>query len=359
MKVELLGFSKILINKVLLFLTIVFLIEIIFGYWFDESNFGPYMREHRMKKTLYQIKTKDKTINYTYKRNYNGFRGNEMNPNEIEIIFVGGSGVDEKYKPEKLTIVGFLNKNLEKENIKIKVINAGIEGQSTIGHIANFKYWFPKLKEFSPKYIIFYVGGRDAKHNISNKNIIETKDGMILNPNAAEVFTDNIKSRSVILDSIKRAKHRYYNGNEKKRLFYDFNTMSKKKPYDEEYLNYDQKIMNYNVDKILENNFEKIGSFLNNIDKLADHTIKLGAIPIFINQSASTSEISKKLFALNISLIDHCQKNNYICVDLAKELTSTWDYWWGDIHSTPLGSKKIANIIFLKLKTYLKNDYLN
>ena len=135
--------------------------------------------------------------------------------------------------------------------------------------------------------------------------------------------------------------------------------MSKKKPYDEEYLNYDQKIMNYNVDKILENNFEKIGSFLNNIDKLADHTIKLGAIPIFINQSASTSEISKKLFALNISLIDHCQKNNYICVDLAKELTSTWDYWWGDIHSTPLGSKKIANIIFLKLKTYLKNDYLN
>ena len=29
-----------------------------------------------------------------------------------------------------------------------KITNAGIEGQSTVGHIYNFRHWFPKLKDF-------------------------------------------------------------------------------------------------------------------------------------------------------------------------------------------------------------------
>ena len=36
------------VNFLILFFFIV-LIELFFGYWFDKDNFGPYMREHRMK----------------------------------------------------------------------------------------------------------------------------------------------------------------------------------------------------------------------------------------------------------------------------------------------------------------------
>ena len=38
--------------------------------------------------------------------------------------------------------------------IDVKIINSAIEGQSTVGYIANFKYWYPKLEEFKPKYFM-------------------------------------------------------------------------------------------------------------------------------------------------------------------------------------------------------------
>ena len=55
------------------------------------------------------------------------------------------------------TITGNLNALLKERDYNFEIINAGILGQSTIGHIYNFKYWFPKLKGFSPKLYIFYI----------------------------------------------------------------------------------------------------------------------------------------------------------------------------------------------------------
>ena len=40
----------------------------------------------------------------------------------------------------------------------IDVVNAGIDGQSTHGHIWNFKFWFNKIPSLKTKYIIFYIG---------------------------------------------------------------------------------------------------------------------------------------------------------------------------------------------------------
>ena len=39
-------------------LFIIVLIELIFGYWFDKDNFGPFMREHRNKNNSYTLKYK-------------------------------------------------------------------------------------------------------------------------------------------------------------------------------------------------------------------------------------------------------------------------------------------------------------
>ena len=47
-----------------------------------------------------------------------------------------------------------LNLNLN----NIDVVNAGIDGQSTYGHIWNFEEWFPKIDNLKPRYILFYIG---------------------------------------------------------------------------------------------------------------------------------------------------------------------------------------------------------
>ena len=347
--ISLIRFLKILLINILIFITLIFLVEIFFGYWFDKDNLGPYMREHRMKKNLYQLKTDEKNYNYTYKRNYYGFRGEELNLNEIKIILIGGSTADERYKPEEFTIVGLLNKKLRENDINFKIVNAGIEGQSTVGHISNFKFWFPKLKNFSPEYIIFYVGINDSLKNIKNINNYDSSDGWILNPSSSDSFNDNIKSRSIIYDYIRKIKHKYYSGNEAKRIIYDMSYKKKNKKY----LNFEEKISFFNVEKILKKNRDRISYYLNNIDKLALLSKELGSIPIFINQEASQENIQEKLLVLNISLIKHCKKKNYNCIDLAKKIRPNKNYWWDGIHTTEYGSNDIANLIFPELKNFL------
>ena len=146
---------KLVSINITFFFLLVILFELIFGYWFDKYNFGPYMREHRLKKIPYQMTYNEKEYNYTYVRNSFAFRGGEIDPKKIEIIMVGGSTTDERYKPENLSIVGKLNSKLIDLGSMRQIVNAGVEGQSTFGHIHNFKYWFSELKILN-LFIIFY-----------------------------------------------------------------------------------------------------------------------------------------------------------------------------------------------------------
>ena len=196
------------INIFIILFTIIF-IELIFGYWFDKDNLGPYMREHRMKKVEYSLNYNNKKYNHTYKRNYYGFRGEEINLDEIKGVMIGGSTTDERYKPESQTITGYLNKKLAQEKKKIKFVNAGIEGQSTLGHIYNFENWFPKLKNFKPKYIIFYVGINDSLSSVEKLKTTNLSDGHMINPDSKERIFDNIKSRSIFYDLLRKTKHKY------------------------------------------------------------------------------------------------------------------------------------------------------
>ena len=344
---------SIFINFFILLLLIIS-IELIFGHWFDKNNFGPYMREHRMKKVIYQLNYNDEIYNYIYKRNYHAFRGEEINPQNIKVIMVGGSTTDERYKPEKFTIVEKLNKKFKKNNKSIKINNAGVEGQSTRGHLSNFKYWFNKLKDFQPDYIIYYIGINDSIFFKSQNNNL--KDGWIENPNKLEAFFDNIKSRSLLYDLIRKTKHKYYKIDENKRIIYDLNySMKKSNEIKRNYLNFSEKIKKYNF-SVLKLKYENIiKKYLNNVDMLARNTNQCKAIPIFINQPTQESDHSELLFVLNRSLINHCIKKNYKCVDLVKKLNGKNNFWWDGIYTTPEGSDEIANIIFTEIFEFFKN----
>ena len=82
----------------------------------------------------------------------------------------------------------------------------------------------------------------------------------------------------------------------------------------------------------------------------------LNSRPIFINQLTDNGNYNKKLFILNYSLIDHCKKKNYDCIDLAKKLVGKDEFWWDGIHTTPKGSQKIADLIYPDLKKILEEN---
>ena len=82
----------------------------------------------------------------------------------------------------------------------------------------------------------------------------------------------------------------------------------------------------------------------------------LNAKPIFINQLTEEGNYNKKLFILNHSLIEHCKKKKYHCIDLAKKLEGKENFWWDGIHTTPAGSEEIADLIFPELEKILKSN---
>ena len=336
-------FKVVLINISIFFISAL-IIEFFFGYWFDKDNYGPYMREHRLRKTNYEIKYENNTYEFIYERDYHGLRGKQKDINLINAVMIGGSTTDERYKPEKFTITSILNQKFKLNNIDLNIVNAGIEGQTTRGHLYNLKHWFPKIPDFNPKYYIYYVGINDQ---FLDTDIEDFKDGMVLGDN---IFFDNIKSRSIFYDHIRKIKHKYY-GKERK-IEYDFDN-SIKKNNDIEFLSYKDFKKKKDIEKILVEHDKLVKSYLNRVKKLSKSTKKIGGVPIFINQLDARGYNNEILVALNTSLIRFCKSQNLNCIDVSRKLIGKKNYWWDGIHTTPKGSEAVANIIYTDLLKFV------
>ena len=341
--------TKPLLTNFLILFSFIVLIELIFGYWFDKDNFGPIMREHRLKNqpTLYNYE--GKIYEYNYKRNYYGFRGDEMKPSDIEAIIMGGSLIDERYMPDEFTITEQLNKNLKKNNYDLTITNAGIDAQSTVGMIYNFKHWFSKLKNFSPKIILYYIGLNDL--GVSEEVDIKTTGlGHVKNPEKIEVFFDNIKSRSFLYDKARIFKFKFlprknfvkYDGNTDPNLKDNFN-----------YINYEAALKKYNIENLKKKYKGKITSYLSRVDILYENAKKLNSHPIFITNMDSAGHL-EKTFIYNYSLISHCKIKKYDCINLARKLEGKINYWLDGNHTTKDGSEVIANLITEDLLKFIK-----
>ena len=359
--------TKIVLVNFLVFLIGILIIEIFFGHWFSSHNFGPYMREHRLKKNPVILSYDDTQYNFIYKRNYHGFRGDEIDPSQIEAVIIGGSTTDERYKPYELTITSNLNSLLKKNGYNFNIKNAGIEAQSTIGHIYNFEHWFPKLENFSPKLYIFYIGINDYNFEPDQneyynfgadghiKNIETYIDGHIKNPEAIEVFFDTLKSSSFFYDKARILKQKYYLTN--KMNVYDHDSYLKSLT-DFEYINYEKALELHNVKKLKVKHQKIISKYLNRVKILNSYVTKKNSTAVFINQVLADGNKLEKLFILNRSLIEYCKDANMNCIDLAAKLDGKFNYWWDGIHTTGLGSKVIAEIIIDDLIKIIKQEKL-
>ena len=182
--------SKIIFLNVVIFLLFIMIFELFFGYWFKENNFGIYIRELRNIEKQFDIVHNGKKYKYTFKRNFHGFIGDEIDPKEIKIVFEGGSTGEQQFTPPEFRIVDQLNSYLKNDQIDLQIINASKGGKTTRGYYNDFKSWFPKIKNFKPEIFIFYTGHNDAslnlpKHfdNVKRSNYFDQLEDTDLYPN--------------------------------------------------------------------------------------------------------------------------------------------------------------------------------
>ena len=338
-------FFKIVAYNFLVFLFFIILIEIIFGYWFKEENFGIYMRKERKINWQTTSTFNKKNYNFFYKRNQWGFRGDEFDPKNVKIIFEGGSTGNQRYTPEELTIVGLINDKFHTLNYDTRVFNASTDGKSVNGYINDFNFWFPKIPNLKPKYVIFFIGINDRSIYGYEEDFWDNK----ISKKKFDQIKDYIKNNSILIDKFKFLKNSYFPTNT---LAYNFNNITLYNNFN--YMDYKKA---KNIHKHLNN------EDLNFIDQFRERLLKLKIIvdkkkikPIFLTQLKFDGIKDKNLFLVNKELKNFAKENEYFLIPLDEILVMKKGDFYDEIHTTPQGSKRIADKVFPLLLNYFKKN---
>ena len=104
-------------------------------------------------------------IKISYKKDQYGFRGRKPDSgNIINFLAVGGSTTDERYLNLEDTWTEQLEKAFRDNSKYIDVVNAGIDGQSSFGHIWSLREWINKIDDLKINNIIFYIGINEKEY---------------------------------------------------------------------------------------------------------------------------------------------------------------------------------------------------
>lgn len=149
------------INALLLIAVIVGL-ELIFGGWVrnDALNRLNLIRDRKLQFATAHLYPSATGV-AIYTRDRYGLRGGCGDPAGITLLTVGGSTTDQRYLSDDVTWQSVLERRLKRIGKDVCVGNAGVDGQSTIGHLKNFDWWFPNVPGLRPRQILFYVGIND------------------------------------------------------------------------------------------------------------------------------------------------------------------------------------------------------
>ena len=338
-------FFRVIIYNFSVFIFFIILLEAIFGYWFKKENFGIYMRKERKLNWETTSSFYGKEFKFFYKRNFWGFRGEEFDPKDVRVVFEGGSTGNQRFTPENLTIVGLLNNNFRNINQNLKIYNASTDGKSVSGYINDFNFWFPKIPEFNPKYVIFYIGVNDRFYNYNDRYFLDNK----ISEQKFDQFKDYIKNNSFWVDKFKLIKNKYF---PKNTFAYDLSNNSLYDNY--EYIDY-QKALEIH-EKIDNENIILIKNFRSKLKKLNLIINDRGIKPIFINQLMYDGLKDKKLFLINNELKSFALENNYFFIPLDEILRMEQNDYFDTAHTTPQGSKRIADTIFPLLLEYFREN---
>ena len=135
---------KIFIINIFILILGIIILEIIFGNWLKNSNYGSLLIPKKQINIIKSFPYNSNEIGI-YSRDKDGFRANEYELENIEILIIGGSTTEEREVDDNKIWTKIFEKNL---NTNLKVLNAGIGGQTSYGHKLMFNLWFNKASVF-------------------------------------------------------------------------------------------------------------------------------------------------------------------------------------------------------------------
>jgi len=299
-------------------------------------------------------------------KNSLGFRGEEP-PGDFEkyltIITVGGSTTECTFLSDGKTWTDVLGKKLKNDFEKLWINNAGLDGQSTFGHIVLMEDYIVKLK---PDVVLFLIGANDQgiedfgeydKEIMKDKVMFHSLKWFVKSmANHSEVFSLGVNLYRHIQAKLIGVEHRAY----------DFSLEGKghyKLTREEEELQ--KKVIQIHKSKF-SNGYKKRLETLVRISR--ENNIE----PIFITQPTLYGDYINDVKGIKISHGKYMKEmlevyndvtrqvgreRGLLVIDLAMEMPQNTKYYYDFYHFTNEGAEKVAEIIYNHLSPYLKRKY--
>jgi hypothetical protein len=345
------------------------LVELLFGTWFSSAHALYQFTQPRNVALVQENKLPGEPRTIRYTRDQYGFRGLDGGVGAIDVITVGGSTTDQRFLDDGATFQEVLKQRFAADGRKLVIANAGIDGQSTIGHINNFASWFEKIPGLHARFILYYVGIND------NLRMHETEmfDRVSHDDRWLRRLKDLVREKSVLYQIYYIVRQLFVPP-----LFI--------RGIDHSLVAVDKAL----VDKPLVTNYatssvkESLAGLQGRIKELASLTRKLGAEPIFVTQrSARWTVADGKVIGIdnydigekhefsdfgrvngvdiyNIekltsdAIMHACADENAVCVDLRGEIAFDLKRdFYDQVHTTSSGAKAVGDYLYARLRNVL------
>ena len=358
-------FLKILALNVAILLPGLIVLELIFGGWFTDED--PLLNFSRPRNVEWTFRVPWQPEGAEYSRDQFGLRGLDGKPDDVFILTVGGSTTDQRYLSTQDTWQEALQSRLGEDGKHYEVVNAGIDGQSTVGHIKNFKQWFNRIENFRPDYILFYIGVNDfyiADGNVSDANLEKNRSfRKYVNKSAL------VAAGKIVRDALRSKKR---DETTDRKPGHSFNGIDTSTYVDK------RELADCCTDQYL---VRSMLALQQRVKLLAELTEQMGARAIFVNQRSSLwireadavrgapvltyADPSTLKNLGTITGVDRhdieafqaehimagCREAGAICIDFVNEaLFDLEKDFYDDMHNTPSGARKIGDYFFEKLK---------
>jgi lysophospholipase L1-like esterase len=345
----------VLLNLALLAVGVVVL-ELIFGNWLHPDRIGR-LNLVRARTIHYDASALYPPPNaVTYTRDAYGFRGRYHSPGDIDILTVGGSTTDQRFITDGRTWQDVLVREFAAAGKHVSIVNAGIDGQSTYGHIKDFEWWFPHVPGLAPRYILFYVGINDVYKDAGSDydDLLRYK---------RMTWKGEIRESSAIYRVVSTLWN-YYQARHVRDLVEHHEDMS---------------VWKWTTEPLVHDHATlaaaRLHAYRLRLEVLARSTREMGAVPIFVTQGFCVYRVRPdgtvegrvrsepyddaringvdlyyimKLF--NRTALDVCGEVGGICIDAANEVPWQAGDFYDPVHNTPRGAERLGEYLYGKLR---------
>lgn len=327
--------------------------ELVFGGWFRGGGLG-FLRLPKQVELRHDVSNLRPGGGIAiYRRDRWGLRGGHADPSEIDILAVGGSTTNQLYHDESETWTAVLQRRFAEAGRVVAVGNAGIDGHSTIGHLASLEHWFPRLSGLAPRLMLFYVGINDVLVEAHGRydDIVATG---IWGRVRRYVSNNSALNRlyRIVRGAVRARRARVVYGQAPLKLVpfaADDATAALASANRADYL-------------------PRLDAYGGRLRAIAEKTRGFGARPVFVTQRrgdaflirgrwhAATPRALKDYAVQNFfnqTTLEICREVGAVCIDLARDIDLAPGDFYDPVHVDPVGSRKIGEFLYSRLKDAL------